>query len=96
MVSKISTRVLQDLETEEVIHVLTPQVRRHSQPFTMVFCDALLDLLCTEGRRHEGDGGMTLVHLRCSCTYWRAPGTRTSWNGSSSPSRMTSVMTGAR
>ncbi|SOC50159.1 MarR family protein [Blastococcus aggregatus] len=58
------TRLLQDVETEEVIHVLTPKVRRHRQPFTMVFCDALLALLCTEGRRHPDDTGLTLVHVR--------------------------------
>ena len=58
------TRLLQDVETEEVLHVLTPKVRRHRQPFTMIFCDALLALLCTEGRRDEDDSGMTLVHLR--------------------------------
>jgi hypothetical protein len=58
------TRVLQDVETEEVLHVLTPKIRRHRQPFTMIFCDALLALLCTEGRRDEDDSGMTLVHLR--------------------------------
>ncbi len=58
------TRVLQDVETEEVLHVLTPKIRRHGQPFTMIFCDALLALLCTEGRRDEDDSGMTLVHLR--------------------------------
>ena len=58
------TRVLQDVETEEVLHVLTPKIRRHRQPFTMIFCDALLALLCSEGRRNEDDSGMTLVHLR--------------------------------
>ncbi len=58
------TRQLQDVETEEVLHVLTPKIRRHRQPFTMIFCDALLALLCTEGRRDEDDSGMTLVHLR--------------------------------
>ena len=58
------TRTLQDVETEEVLHVLTPKIRRHRQPFTMIFCDALLALLSTEGRRDEDDSGMTLVHLR--------------------------------
>jgi hypothetical protein len=58
------TRLLQDVETDEVLHVLTPKVRRHRQPFTMIFCDALLALLGTEGRRHVDDSGMTLVHLR--------------------------------
>ncbi len=58
------TRQLQDVETEEVLHVLTPQVRRHRQPFTMVFCDALLALLCTEGRRFEEDDAMRPVHWR--------------------------------
>ena len=58
------TRLLQDMETEEVIHVLTPKIRRHKQPFTMIFCDALLALLCTEGRSDTDDSGLTLVHLR--------------------------------
>lgn len=58
------TRLLQDVETEEVLHVLTPKVRRHRQPFTMVFCGALLALLCTEGRRHEDDDPMRPVHWR--------------------------------
>jgi hypothetical protein len=56
--------LLEDVETGEVIHAVFPRVRRHRQPFTMVFCDALLALLHSEGRRHEGDTGMTLVHLR--------------------------------
>ncbi|HEX2075368.1 MAG TPA: helix-turn-helix domain-containing protein [Geodermatophilus sp.] len=58
------TRMLQDVETEEVLHVLTPKVRCHRQPFTMIFCDALLALLCTVGRRHEDDDPMRPVHWR--------------------------------
>jgi hypothetical protein len=58
------THVLEDMETGEVIHAVFPKVRRHRQPFTMIFCDALLALLSTEGRRHQDDSGMTLVHLR--------------------------------
>jgi DNA-binding transcriptional ArsR family regulator len=58
------TRLLQDVETEEVIHVLVSQPRRHCQPFTMVFCSAFLALLCTDGRRHEDDDGMRPVHWR--------------------------------
>lgn len=58
------THLLRDVETEDVIHAVFPVVRRHRQPFTMVFCDALLALLCTEGRRHEDDEPMRPVHWR--------------------------------
>lgn len=53
-------------QTREVYgHVLVKeQARRHAQPFTMVFCDALLALLSTEGRRDESDSRFTLVHMR--------------------------------
>jgi DNA-binding MarR family transcriptional regulator len=64
MTHEHATRQLQDVETGETLHTLTPQIKRHKQPFTMVFCDPLLSLLCTEGRRHDDDSGMTLVHLR--------------------------------
>jgi DNA-binding MarR family transcriptional regulator len=57
-------RTLQDKDTEEVIHVAFPKVRRHRQAFTMVFCSPLLALLCTEGRRHEDDDAMRPVHWR--------------------------------
>jgi hypothetical protein len=58
------THLLEDVETGDVIHAVFPRVRRHRQPFTMIFCDTLLDLLRTEGRRHEEDDPMRPVHWR--------------------------------
>lgn len=59
-----TARALVDLETEEIVHVAFPRVRRHHQPFTLLFGDALLALLSTEGRRDEQDKPMRPVHWR--------------------------------
>src|SRR3954452_16208740 len=64
MTPEHATRQLPDVETGETLYALTPKIRRHQQPFTMVFCDALLSLLRTEGRRQDHDSPLTLVHLR--------------------------------
>lgn len=45
-----TARILRDVETEEVVHVAFPKVRRHHQPFTLLFGDAMLGLLRSEGR----------------------------------------------
>src|SRR5947209_15712888 len=56
-----AARALRDVETDEVVHVAFPKVRRHRQPFTLLFGDALRALLVTEGRGHEDDQPMRPV-----------------------------------
>jgi DNA-binding transcriptional ArsR family regulator len=56
-----AARALRDVETDEVVHVAFPKVRRHRQPFTLLFGDALRALLVTEGRGHEDDQRMRPV-----------------------------------
>jgi hypothetical protein len=58
------TRRLKDLDTDEVHFVAVRNIPRHSQQFTLVFCEPLLMLLRTEGRRNEGDAALRPVDLR--------------------------------
>jgi DNA-binding transcriptional ArsR family regulator len=59
-----TTRELQDVHTGEVVYAISPNIRRHHEQFTMVFCDPLRTLLATEGRRHEWDSALRPVHWR--------------------------------
>jgi DNA-binding transcriptional ArsR family regulator len=56
-----SARPLVDAETGEVVHVAFPRVRRHHEPFTLLFGGSMLALLRSEGRTDAEDKPMRPV-----------------------------------
>ena len=59
-----TTRELKDVHTGEVVYAISPNIQRHHEQFTMVFCEPLLTLLATEGRRQKRDSALRPVHWR--------------------------------